>query len=83
MFKNVDELLLCITYVKDWALVVGRLMSKKLEERISHVCWWVNGWVTIEFLRSYSRMIRGDPLPSPLKDREPDWDPILGLFLTD
>ena len=58
-----------------------RLMAKKLEEPLSHVCGWVNGRIIIAVARSYSRMIRGDRLPSPLWDQEPDWDPGSGLGL--
>ena len=67
------------------ALVVlanlSRLMAAKPEEPISHVCGWVNGRIAITVVRSYSHMIRGARLPSPLRDRELDWDPGSGLGL--
>ena len=56
-------------------------MVAKLEEIISHVRGWVNGRITIGVARSYSRMICGARLPSPLWDREPDWDLGPGLVL--
>ena len=40
-----------------------------------------NGRTAIAVVRSYSRMIRGARLPSPLRDREPDWDPESGIRL--
>ena len=55
------------------ALVVltnlSRLMVEKLEEPISHVRGWVNGRIAVAVARSYSRMIHGDRLPSPLRGR--------------
>ena len=57
-------------------------MAAILEEPISHVRGWVNGQIEIAAAKLYSRMIRGDRLPSPLRDQEPDWDPELGLSLS-
>ena len=54
------------------ALVVisqlGRVMAEKREEEpLSQVRGWVNGRIAIAVSRSYSRMIRGARLPSPLR----------------
>ena len=57
------------------------LMDAKMEEPISHVKGWVNGQIAITAARSYSRMIRGARVPSPLRTREPDWDSGSGLDL--
>ena len=61
------------------ALVVlfqlSQFMEEKREEPLFQVRGWVKGHITIAVARSYSRMIRGDRLPSPLQEREPDWDP--------
>ena len=54
---------------------LSRLMAAKLEELISHVRSWVNGQLTILFMRSYYHMFFGYCLPSPLQDQELDWDP--------
>ena len=65
------------------ALVVlanlSQLMSEKMEEPILHVSTWVNGPISIAVARSYSCGIHGACLPSPLWDRDPDWE--LGLCL--
>ena len=58
-----------------------QLMAAKMDEPISHVHGWINGRIPILVARSYSQMIRGDRLPSPLRDREPDWEPSQGLRL--
>ena len=50
------------------------LMAEKNYEPILHVRGWINGLIAIVVARSYSRMIRGDQLPSPLRDQESDWD---------
>ena len=42
---------------------------------------WVNGQIAITVARLYSHIIRGDFLPSTLKDRDPDWGSGLGLGL--
>ena len=56
-------------------------MASKMDKPISHVYIYINGQITITVVRSYSRMIRGARLESPLQDREPDWDPELGIEL--
>ena len=67
------------------ALVVlyqlSRVMSEKREEPLFQVRWWVNVRITIAVAKSYSRMIRGARLPSPLQEQEPIWDPELGIGL--
>ena len=56
-----------------------RFMAEKREELPSQVRGWVNGRITISFARSYSLMIRRAWLPSPLRYREPGWDPEPGI----
>ena len=67
------------------ALVVltqlSQIMAVIMDEPISHVRGWINGRIAITVVRSYSHMICGARLPSPLRDREPDWDPELGIGL--
>ena len=60
---------------------LSRLMAAKMDEPISHVLGWINGRIIIAVVRSYSRMIRVAQLPSPMRDREPDWYPALSLRL--
>ena len=60
---------------------MSRLMAAKMDEPISHVRGWVNGPIVIVVARSYSGMIRGACITSPLQDREPDWELGLGLGL--
>ena len=56
-------------------------MAAEMEEPISHVQGWVNGWIETAVVRSYARMIRGACLPSILQDRDLDWELCLGLRL--
>ena len=67
------------------ALVVlanlSRLIAVKMNEPLSHVRGWINGRIAIAVARSYSLMIREARLLSPLRDREPEWDPASGLGL--
>ena len=59
-------------------VVLSRLilvMVEKSEEPLSQVREWVNRRIAIAVVRSYSQMIRGSRLPSPLREQEPDWDP--------
>ena len=56
-----------------------RVMSEKREEPLSQVQGWLNVRISIAVERSYSRMVRGAQLPSPLREREPAWDPELGI----
>ena len=60
---------------------LSQLMAEKLKVPISHVCGWVKGRITIAIANSYSCMIHGDFLPSPLWDRDPDWYLVLDLGL--
>ena len=60
---------------------LSRFMEKKREEPLSQVWRWVNGRIVIAVARSYSQMIHGARLPSPLREREPGWDPELGIGL--
>ena len=46
-----------------------------MEETILHVNGWINDQIVITFVRSYSCMIRGACLPSPMGDWEQDWEP--------
>ena len=52
---------------------LSQIVSAKMEEPISHVDGWVNGWVAITVIRLYSRMLCGDRFPSPLPTRDPGW----------
>ena len=56
-------------------------MAEKREEPILQVRGWLNGKITISIARSYSQMIRGARIPSPLQEQEPGWDPELGIGL--
>ena len=60
---------------------LSRVMVDKREEPLSLVRGWVNVRIAIAVARSYSRMIRGARLPSPLREREPDWDLKSGIGL--
>ena len=60
---------------------LSRLVAAKINESIPHVQGWINGHITIEIDRSYSRMICGYRITSPLQDWEADWDPASGLEL--
>ena len=54
-------------------------MAEKREEPLLQVRRRVNGHITIAVARSYSQMIRGACLSSPLREREPDWDLESGI----
>ena len=56
-------------------------IPRKMDESILHVHFWIKVWIAIVVARSYSQMIRGSWLPSPLRDQKKDWDPELGLRL--
>ena len=60
---------------------LSRLMEEKMEEPISHVQGWVDGWITIKVARYYCRMIHRAHLPITLWDREMDWESVSGLGL--
>ena len=57
------------------------LMAEKMEEPILQVRGWVNGRTEIAVARLYYRIICGARLPSPLQDRDLDWESGLGLGL--
>ena len=67
------------------ALVVlvnlSQLMAEKTDDPISRVQGCINSHIAIAVTSLYSCMIYGARLPSPLQDREPYWDPALGLWL--
>ena len=58
---------------------LSQVMSEKREETLSQVQGRVSGCTAIAVARSYSQMIRGAWLPSPLREREPGWDPESGI----
>ena len=60
---------------------LSRDMAEKMEEPLSQVRGWVNGIIEIAVARSYSQMIYGAWLPSPLQEQEPVWDPESGIGL--
>ena len=57
-------------------------MAEKIEEPLLQVNEWLNGRITIAIARSYSWMIHGARLLSPLREREPGWDLELGIGMT-
>ena len=52
----------------DAIMYLRQLMAEKLKEPISDIRGWVNGQIVIAVARSYSHMICGARLPSPLRD---------------
>ena len=58
------------------------IIAPKMDKPISHVQDWINSRIAIAFTRSYSCIIYGSQLPSPLQDREPDWDLESGIRLS-
>ena len=60
---------------------LSRFMAAKMDEPILHVKGWVNGRIAITVTRSYSRVLRGARVPSPLRTQEPDWELVFGLGL--
>ena len=56
------------------ALVVLSQLRQVMAEKRGEL----NEHIAIAVVRLYSRMIRGDWLPSPLQEQEPDWDPESG-----
>ena len=54
-------------------------MADERDDPLSHIRGWINVQIEIAVARSYSRMIRGARLHSPLRNREPDWDPESGI----
>ena len=57
------------------------VMAEKREEPLLQVYGWVKRNITMAVARSYSLMIRGAHIPSPLWEREPDWDQESGIWL--
>ena len=62
-------------------LKLSQVMAAKRAEPLSQVWGWVNSRTTIAVARSYSQMIRGAQLPSPLWKRDQDWYPELVIVL--
>ena len=60
---------------------LSQIMAKKRKDPLLQVRGWVNIRITIAVVRSYSRMIRGARLPSPLQEQDPGWDTesVIGL----
>ena len=57
-------------------------MADKRDKPPLQVQGWVNDRITITVARSYSQMIRGARLPSPLQEQEPYWDLESGIGLS-
>ena len=69
---------------RSYLVVLSQLtlaMAEKREEPPFQVQGWVNRCIEIAVERSYSQMIRGAWLPSPLWEQEPEWDPESGIGL--
>ena len=60
---------------------LSRIMAAKMEEPIFHVRGSIKGWIVIVVMISYSRIICGARLPSPLQDSDPDWGLSLSLSM--
>ena len=58
---------------------LSRVVVEKREKHLLQVQGWVNGHIAIAVASSYSRMISGARLPSPLRGQEPDWDLESGI----
>ena len=52
-----------------------------MEEPILKIRVWVNGQISMAVARSYSQMIHGARVPSPLQTQQTDWELTLGLGL--
>ena len=67
------------------ALVVlanlSQVMAAKMEKHILHTQSCINGRFATAVARYCAQMIRRYQLPSPLQDRELDWDPTSGFRL--
>ena len=62
---------------KDSQVVIAalsRLIAANMKEPISHIKGWVNSWIAISVVRLNSRMFHVYQVPSPLHNREPDWE---------
>ena len=60
---------------------LSQLMATKMEEPILHIEGLVNVRIKIAVARSYSRMLSGYQVPSPLWTKEPDLGSGLGFAL--
>ena len=60
---------------------LSQVMAEKKKEPLYQVGGWVNGRIAIAVVSSYSQIIHVCWLPSPLREREPDWDPESGIRL--
>ena len=58
-----------------------QIMDAKVDGTIYHIKGWVNVWISIAVASSYSWVIHGSWVPSPLHSWEPDWDLGLGMGL--
>ena len=54
-------------------LQLSRVMSENREETLFQLRGWVNGRITIAVASTYSQLIWGARLPSPLGGQEPVW----------
>ena len=60
---------------------LSQVISEVREETIFQVWEGVNGQIKIAVARSYSQIICGARLPSPLWEQEQVWDTELGIGL--
>ena len=56
-------------------------MAAKRAKPLSQVWGWINGQIAIAVARSYLQRIKGNQIPSPLWERDQDWDQELGIGL--
>ena len=59
----------------------NQLMAAKMDEPILHVKGWFIGRTTITVARSYSWVLCGAQVPSPLRTWKKNWASVLGLGL--
>ena len=60
---------------------LSQLVSAQMEKPILHVHGWINSQIKIAVAGSYSHMICGTRLTSPVQDRDNDWRSDSGLGL--
>ena len=60
---------------------LSQLMAAKMEEPISYLKGLVNSRIEIAFARFYYQMLHRDRVPSPLRNRDPNWESVSGLVL--
>ena len=72
-----------ITEAQVLLVTLSRLVATKMEEPILHVKSWVTVQIIIVVVKSYSWILRGDRVPSPLRTLNSDWGLgfVLGLAL--